>query len=38
MVGEIDEAVTDATKAKTRYTVYAKQWIKHPNYDSGNFG
>jgi hypothetical protein len=38
MVGEIDEAATDATKASTRCTMYAKQWIKHPDYDSTTFG
>jgi hypothetical protein len=37
MVGEIDETATDATKAETRYTVYAKQWVAHPNYDNTNF-
>jgi hypothetical protein len=37
MSGEIDEAATGANQAKTRYTVYAKKWIVHPNYNIANF-
>jgi hypothetical protein len=35
MVGEIDE--NDANKASTRHTLYAKQWLVHPDFAASTY-